>query len=69
MTNKTNLRDKILEKYDSEAALARDLGWPRQKLNRFTNGDRVPDLSDAKQLAEKLDMPIDIVVKIFLPNE
>ena len=67
------LRSLIYAKYDSEAKLAEELGWPRQRLNKITNGSKEPDLNEVKVLAEKLDRPFSDIAFIFLdqrsPND
>lgn len=67
------LRGLIYERFDHEADLARQLGWPRQRLNRITTGAKEPDIYEARALAESLEVPIDRIVQIFLtdksPNE
>lgn len=63
------LRSLIYAKYDSEAKLAEDLGWPRQRLNRITNGSKEPDLDEVKVLAEKLDRPFSDIAYIFLDQK
>ncbi len=56
----------IHSKFDTEADLARELGWNRQKLNRITNGTREPDLAEAAALAAALGVSIDRVANIIL---
>lgn len=67
------LRSLIFAKYDSEAQMADDLGWSRQKLNRITNGTREPDLIEVKMISEKLGRPLQEIAYIFLgeksPND
>lgn len=59
----------ILDRYGSESAFARELDWPRQKLNRFTTGARIPDLEDAKQMSDVLRVPIDEMIGFFIPSK
>lgn len=63
------LRSLIYAKYDSEAKLADDLGWPRQRLNKITNGTKEPDLDEVKALAKKLDRPFSEIAFIFLDQK
>ena len=63
------LRALIYAKYDSEAKLADELGWPRQRLNKITNGTKEPDLDEVKVLAEKLDRPFSDIAFIFLDQK
>lgn len=63
----------IHSKYDTEAQLARELGWNRQKLNKITTGTKEPDLTEASMLANALGVSLEQVADIFLrkmsPNE
>lgn len=63
------LRGLIYGKYDSEAALAADLGWSRQRLNKITSGMKEPDLEEVAELAGKLDQSVEDIVQIFLRNK
>lgn len=67
------LRSLIFSRYDSEAQMAEDLGWSRQRLNRITNGVKEPDLNEVKEIAEKLGRPFQEIAYIFLgeksPND
>lgn len=68
---KVNLevRGLIYSKYVSEAACAKDIGWPRQKLNKITNGNKIPDLEEVATLAEILDVAIGDMAQFFLNNK
>lgn len=63
----------IHSKFDTEAELAWELGWNRQKLNRITNRTREPDLAEAAALAKALGVSIERVANIIScyksPNE
>ena len=52
--------------FSSEAELARVLHWPRQRLNKITNGDKEPDLGEVRDLANALEEPFDKIAFIFL---
>ena len=60
------LNGLIHSKYDNEAQMADALGWPRQKLNKITNGDQEPDLGEVKDIAHALEVPFMQVANIFL---
>lgn len=62
-------RALIYANYDTEAQLADDLGWPRQKLNRMTNGMAMPNISELNDLAQKLNVDIGQIARIFLHNK
>lgn len=66
MSKVNEIRGLIYGKYDNEAQLAKELGWPRQRLNKITNGTKEPDIDEVCALAEKLDQSIEDVVHIFL---
>lgn len=59
----------IHSKYDTEADFARDLGWPRQRLNKITTGAKEPDLHETAEIAAKLDASLEDIAAIFLRNK
>lgn len=63
------LRGMIYSKYESEAQCARELGWPRQKLSKITNGNKEPDIDELFQLSKALGCAIDDLVDIFLKHK
>ncbi len=63
------LRGLIYDRYDTETALASELGWPKQRLNKITNGTREPNLEEVAALAEKLDRSVEEVFYIFLRHK
>lgn len=63
------LRGLIYGKYETETQLAKELGWPKQRLNLITNGTREPDLEEIAALAEKLDKSVEEMVFIFLRHK
>lgn len=67
------LEEMIRVKYKTEAAMANALGWPRQRLNKITNGDKEPSLLETEMIARVLDEPVNKLFYIFLrrksPNE
>lgn len=67
------LRGAIYSNYPSEAACARELGWPRQRLSKITNGEKEPNIEEIVSLARVLGKTVEDVVQIFLrhksPNE
>ena len=56
----------IEEKYGSQAALARHLGWDRQKLNYFLTGQRIPLLKDIYAMSTALGVSLEWLTEIFL---
>ena len=67
------LRGLIYSQYDSESDLSRILGWPKQKLNKMTNGAVEPNLMELNDLAKALNTGVEELAQIFLryksPNE
>lgn len=63
------IRGLIYGMYDSETQFAKEMGWPRQKLNRITNGMREPDLNDISALASGLNRSIGEIANIFLNHK
>ena len=59
------LRGVILARFDSESALARSLGWTRQRLNRMTQGHKKPNLSEARAICEKLEVSMEELAVFF----
>lgn len=62
------LRGLIYSKFDSESDMARRLGWPRQKLNKITNGTKEPDITELNELARLLEKPVGDMAQIFLKH-
>lgn len=60
------LRGLIYSKYDSEAAMAKAMGWPRQRLSKITNGIKEPDISELNAIAEPLGISVGDIAQIFL---
>lgn len=60
------LRGAIYERFDSEAKFAQMLGWPRQKLNRITTGQREPTITEVNEIAVGLEIPVEEVASFFL---
>ena len=63
------LRSIIYDRYESESELANELGWPKQKLNRITNGQQEPNLEELMAMADKFEMSATDLIRIFLQNK
>lgn len=63
------LRGLIYGKFDSESDMARVLGWPRQKLNKITNGIKEPDIKELNAIANALEKTVGELAQIFLKQE
>ena len=59
------LRGLIYGKFETEAALAQQLGWTRQRLSKITNGKKVPSIYEAKEIADALSEDIETVAECF----
>ena len=63
----------VLNKFGTEAACSRALGWPRQRLNKITMGKMLPDVNDVNALADVLEMTVGEICAFFIteksPNE
>lgn len=66
MRKNERLMEAIMKKYPSEAACARAMGWPRQRLNKITTNVREPDLKEVRDLANATDYTVGEMAKIFL---
>lgn len=62
------LKERILAKYGTEAEMARRLGWPRQRLNKITNGAKEPDVDELAAISKGLCLSISCVANFFLKN-
>lgn len=60
------LRGLIFAKFDTEADMARAMGWKRQKLNKITNGIHIPNLFELQDISDALDVPYKDIANIFL---
>ena len=62
----TEIKAVISAHFPTESALARELGWPRQRLNKLTTGARLPTIREINDLSRELGMPVGNLVDIFL---
>lgn len=73
MAKNKHLSDLIYAKFKTESACARHMGWTKQRLNKITNGKKIPDITEINMLSHTLEAPIDYLICIFLnyksPNE
>lgn len=60
-----NIKERIKERYGSEAAFARELGWTRQRLNRVLKGQRSMPVSAVMDFSRALDCTVEDVVRYF----
>lgn len=66
MIQNGQIKEMIQEKYPSESALAKQLGWPRQRLNKITTGVRLPTIEEINDLAIALGVSVERLIHIFL---
>lgn len=66
MAKVKELRGLIYSQYDSESQLAKAIGWPRQRVNKITNGTKEPDISELSTLAKALNRSVGDIAQIFL---
>ena len=60
------LKKMIYGKFDSEKDCADAMGWPKQRLNKITNGKKEPSVSEVVKFARAVEEPVEIVANIFL---
>lgn len=67
MVNKNiELKELIRRKYGTESKCAKEIGWTRQKLNKITNGNKEPTVSELNIMANCLDIDVGNLSKFFL---
>lgn len=73
MQEVVNVKTLITDKYKTEAACARKLGWSRQRLNKITTRTREPSVYELNEIAKALGTSVNRIVPFFLvdksPNE
>lgn len=63
------LRALIYSTFDSEADMAKSMGWSRQRLNKITTGVKIPNLWELQEISKELNVPISSMAEIFLANK
>lgn len=63
------LRGLIYSQYNSETEFAHFIGWPRQRVNKITNGLKEPDINELNVLAEALNVSVGEMAQIFLRHK
>ena len=66
MTKNLCLRGMIHAKFDSEAAMARALGWSRQRLSKITNGRKIPTIFEIDAMATVLGCSFMDIANFYL---
>ena len=69
MAKNLELNGMIHGKFGSETAMAHSLQWSRQRLNKITNGRKLPDLLEVNAMAEALDVSFIDLANIFLGKQ
>ncbi len=65
-TKVREFRSLIFKHYDTESQFAEKLNWPRQRLNKITNGQKIPDIQELDELSRGLDVSVGTLANIFL---
>lgn len=60
------VRGAVYARYSDIAALAKKIGWSRQKLSPIVNGKKEPDLSEVQLMADAMDMDASVLASFFL---
>ena len=60
------VRGAVYSRYTDIAALAKKIGWSRQKLSPIVNGKKEPDLSEVQLMADAMDMDASVLASFFL---
>ena len=63
------LRGMIFSNYESEAQMAKAIGWSRQRLNKITNGTKEPTLYEVDVIAKAVGEEFMTVAAIFLKKK
>ena len=63
------LRGLIFSKYKSINEFSKEIGWHRNKASRIINGNRDPNATEMIQLANHLNMTLEIFIPIFFEYE
>lgn len=69
MAKNMQLNGMIHARFDSESDMARSMGWSRQRLWKITNGKKVPDLFELRDMADAMGCTMGDLAHIFLPNQ
>lgn len=69
MAKNQTLNGMIHTMYSSETEMAKHMGWSRQRLNRITTGNKVPDLFEIRDIARALGASFMSLARIFLGDE
>lgn len=60
------VRGAVYSRYNDIAALAKVIGWSRQKLSPIVNGKKEPDLSEVQAMADAMEMEASELASFFL---
>ena len=58
-------REEILKRFKSEAALAKRMGWSRQKLHKVIHGGTSPKISRINELSRGMGIPVGELIELF----
>lgn len=63
-----DLRGKVYSRFRSISAMARALGWTKQKASRIISRKQEPTIDDVKSLSVALGESLEEVALFFLQN-
>ena len=69
MAKNMELNGLIHSVFGNETEMAKAMGYSRQRLNRITNGKKVPDLNEVNDMAKALHKPFEVVAQFFLTKK
>ena len=64
--NRSELRSKVFGKFKTQKAFANAINWPEQKVSKLLNGDYVPDVDQASDISNVLNLNEGDFCAIFL---
>lgn len=67
--NTTELRVEIIRKFNTQAELAKELGWTENKMSKMMQGKYIPDLNEVISIADKLSLESGRFLEIFLDKK
>lgn len=65
----TELRQRVAEKYKSQAAFAREMGLCRSEITNYLRAKRIPPSKQALKIARLLEVDVLDVIEAFCDDE
>lgn len=63
--SKERLRQAIVERFGTQAAFAKHIGWSRQKLAKWLAGDASPRIGRVNFIARAMGIPVAEAIKLL----